>query len=226
MLKKNHKLLQTVQTLANRLQTVVPGDNSLSSALKLSNHDPVYNAVYPPMFSTPLNTDHNHDHLIGSSSIVIPAIPPPPGTFEIDRKFTTDLPRMAPLATMEGDANGGMQSTVGLYWKTFDEDDVVSPENGLDDSSSDSSDDELYLDSFKQENDISVKMANGVGLPNLNGENAATMNNLYTKPIPHQHNNGVLSNGLHHLPTQTENNNNFEGKPDTNEVRTAIQTDF
>lgn len=224
MLKKNHKLLQTVQTLANRLQTVIPGDDSLSLTLKSSNHDPVYNASYPVMFSTPLNRDRNLDHLIGNSSIVIPAIPPPPDmrtTFETDRTFTTDLPRMAPLATMEGEANSGMQSTVGLFWKTFDEDDV-SAENGLDDSSSDSSDDELYLDSRKQENDISIKIGNGVGLPN--GENEATINNLYTKP--YQHNNGVFSNGLHHPPTQTENNNNFEGKPDTNEVRTAIQTDF
>lgn len=167
--------------------------------------------------------------------MVIPAIPPPPDTrtnFEGDRNLATDLPKMAPLATVEN-SHDGLQSTVGLYWKTFDEEDVVSPENDMDGSSSESSDEDQFMETLPEQDNVpgekvngwnGVKMADGSAFQNLNGGNPL-MSGLGTKTYPQQ-NSGVFYNELQPLPPQTEKNNNFKSKGTSSDVRNAIQTDF
>ncbi|XP_046845357.1 carboxyl-terminal PDZ ligand of neuronal nitric oxide synthase protein-like isoform X2 [Xenia sp. Carnegie-2017] len=71
LLQKNRELLQTIQTLANRLQKVNPGDDGLTAAFNSPKQpETLLNPGGPSLFSPPFqynNVDHSTRYGIGSS---------------------------------------------------------------------------------------------------------------------------------------------------------------
>ena len=228
--------------LANRLQAVNPGDDSLSVAFDASKqHEVLFNPGYPSMYSTPLKNDNFANAraqlgvdkgITGNSMVIAPqfgitgnsiVITPPADTLAT---FDPLASKTAPLAKLEGPANPA-QSTVGHFWKTFDEDDVVSPGNELDETSSESSDDENFSENFvgqkiipvKERNgwvDLSEGTSNGSAKPNGNAHAGGLGSSAYQQ-------NGVLNDDLKKLQT---NNNHIGSHSATTDSRTAVQTDF
>ena len=179
------------------------------------------------MYSTPLKSGNlgnpraplaiDHDQLgIPGNSVVIT---PPADTIATFDPFAS---KITSLATCQVSANPG-QSTVGHYWKTFDEDDIISPGSGLDESSSESSDDENFSDNFI----IPAKERNGWVDLSENAPNGSAKHDgkAYTGGPGSS---GYLQNGvLHHdLKTLQIDNNNHTETNATADIRTAIQTDF
>jgi hypothetical protein len=214
--------------LANRLQTVNPGDESLSAAFDASKqHELLFNPGYPSMNSTPLKinnfanaraqlgTDREQSAIVGNSVVIAP----PADTLAA---FDPLASKTAPLAKLE-DCSNPSQSTVGHYWKTFDEDDVTSPGSGLDESSSESSDDENFSENFTGQKIIPVNERNGWVDLSENTPNGGVQPNTNAHagglgPSSYQQN-GILNEDLKTLQI---NNNNHIGT----DTRTAVQTDF
>ena len=137
--------------------------------------------------------------------------------------------KMAPLAAL--DSTNPAQSTVGHYWKTFDEDDVISPGSGMDESSSESSEDENFSENFIGQKIIPAKERNGwVDLtekaPNGSAKHDGNAHpgSLSSGSYPDQAN-GMLHKDLKRL---SSDNNNLIGNNNTasTDTRTAKQTDF
>lgn len=211
-----------------------PGDDSLSDAINASQqHEALFNPGFPSMYSTPLKNDNfgnaraqlgmDLDQLGMSGNSVV--ITPPADTLAT---FDPLASKMAPLATLEGSTNPA-QSTVSHYWKTFDEDDVTSPGSGLDESSSESSDDENFSENFIGQKIIPAKERNGwVDLSeNAPNGNAKHDGNAHTGGLGSSsyQQNGILRDELN---AQLSDNNNHKGSSDaaSTDTRTAIQTDF
>ncbi|XP_028394547.1 dystrophin-like protein 1 isoform X2 [Dendronephthya gigantea] len=235
LLQKNRELLQTIQTLANRLQTVSPGYDSLSTAFTTTHHsETLVNPSYPSTYSTQLKNDNfgntcaqigldgDQVEITGNSLVITP----PADTIAT---FDPLASKIAPLAKFKGSTNVA-QSTVGHYWKTFDEDGVISPGSGADDSSSESSDDENFSENFIGHKIIPAEERNG-WVPMENTPNGTVKKHdgnghavgLGTSAYPDQQN-GLVHNDLKTL--HSSNNNHQGSKVPSTDTRTAIQTDF
>lgn len=185
------------------------------------------------MYSTPIKTNSYGntraqlgmavDQLeITGNSVVIT---PPADTIS---SFDPLASKMAPLAQFECSINSPGQSTVGHYWKTFDEDDVNSPGSGLDESSSESSDDENFSGNHVGKDAVQAKERNGwINLPQNtpNGiakhDGIAHAGELGTSALKQ---NGTVHDDLKTLPSS--NNNQIGSSSCAANTRTAIQTDF
>lgn len=186
------------------------------------------------MYSTPLKNNNfentraqiglDGDQLEITGNCVV--ITPPADTIAT---FDPLASKMAPLAKFEGSTNVA-QLSVGHYWKTFDEDGVISRGSGPDDSSSESSDDENFSENFiGHKKIIPAEEQNGwVATENTPNGNVKYDGNrhaagLGTSTYPDQ------QNGLVHddLKTLHSGNNNYQGSNvASTDTRTAIQTDF
>ena len=204
-----------------------PGDDSLSAAFNVSQQqEALFHPSFQSMFSTPLKSDNignaiaqltiDRDQFgIAGNSVVIT---PPADTIAT---FDPLASKAVPLATHESSANP-CHSTVGHYWKTFDEDDVISPGSGLDESSSESSDDENFSDNFIGQKVIPAKERNGWVDLSENAPNGSAKHDAGLGSSGYQQN-GILHRDLKTL--QIDNSNHIDGNT-VSDTRTAIQTDF
>ena len=210
-----------------------PGDDSLSAAFDGSKqHEVLYNPGYPSMHSTPLKNDKfaiaraplgtDRDQLGTAGNSVV--ITPPADTLAT---FDPLASKTAPLAQIECSTNPS-QSTVGHYWKTFDEDDINSPGSVLDESSSESSDDENFSENFIGQKIIPAKERNGWVDLSENAPNGSAKSNGNAHagglgPSVYQQN-GILNKDLKTL--HIDNNNHIASNTASADTRTAVQTDF
>lgn len=225
MLQKNRELLQTIQTLANRLQKVNPGDDGLTAASNSPKQpETLLNPGGPSLFSPPFqynNVDHSTRYGIGSSpehqgiagnSMIIA---PPSSVIDT---FDPLASKPLPSVTLE-DINNYSSTLPKQKWKTFDDEDDVHPGIGHDDSNSESSEEEHFSENFGGFQ-IHAKERNGWVDLNDNSTNSSAKTSPY---IAEQ--NGYLHSDLKslHLDTSNQYGNKISSSSGT---RTAVQTDF